>query len=266
MAAPALRTKTDAELRFYTENPSLYQAELVVSAQRELRRRGLRPVAAAPEAPIPYADYEAEPANRPPLALLAALVVIVALAAFSFCSWQRKAVASAPPPLPSALSPDSLKLETVATHALPTFNNDQNVDQELTLIPAAELKNPQKRNQFRELTRRFWRAQNPSAYLIRQSSQVLSYPIYAGHLQLVHDQWNYLNKGLVYRYDLPPTMADHLLRIRVISRIQLAAIQELQRACTAQRSLALSRHTQLNQDTVQHLLPALQHHVVLRAR
>ena len=41
MATPpdVLLLKTDAELRFFVENPSYYQEELVAAARRELRRR-----------------------------------------------------------------------------------------------------------------------------------------------------------------------------------------------------------------------------------
>lgn len=46
-----LHLKTEAELRFFVDNPSYYQPELVAAAQRELRRRG--PSAAPPAAPAP---------------------------------------------------------------------------------------------------------------------------------------------------------------------------------------------------------------------
>jgi hypothetical protein len=43
-----LQLKTEAELRFFVDNPSYYQPELVAAAQRELRRRG---PSAAPAGP-----------------------------------------------------------------------------------------------------------------------------------------------------------------------------------------------------------------------
>nr|GFD52926.1 hypothetical protein [Tanacetum cinerariifolium] len=50
MATPSdvLLLKTDAELRFFVENPGYYQPELVAAARRELRRR--YPTASLPNA------------------------------------------------------------------------------------------------------------------------------------------------------------------------------------------------------------------------
>jgi hypothetical protein len=38
-ATDALRTKTDAELQFFVDNPGYYHADLVLTARQELRRR-----------------------------------------------------------------------------------------------------------------------------------------------------------------------------------------------------------------------------------
>lgn len=263
MPAPTdtFRTKTDAELLFFVENPSFYQPELVETAWRELRRRGaLPPPAAATPLETADADFDQEsPARRPPWLLIASVALVLAVAAAGFFGLKKDA---APPARALAksshLSPDSLKLESVEAHPLPNFDAEKNVDKELALIPAAEKTKAQATRQFQGLSRRFWRAQNPSLYLIQQAGGVTSYPIFTSQLDLVQTQWNDLYKGLVYSYNLPPTMADHLARMRVIARINRLALRELQAKAASQKPLELAGSTQLALDSAQHLLLPLQ--------
>ncbi|MVN78597.1 hypothetical protein GO988_19875 [Hymenobacter sp. HMF4947] len=263
MSAPTdtFRSKTDAELLFFVENPSFYQPELVDAARRELRRRGAlpQPAAATPLETV-YADFDQEsPTRRPPWLLIASIALVLAVAAAGFFSLKNDA---APPARavagPGHLSADSLKLESVEARPLPNFDAEKNVDKELALIPATEKTKAQSVRQFQGLSRRFWRAQNPSLYLIQQAGGVTSYPIFLGQLDLVQTQWNDLYKGLVYSYDLPPTMADHLARMRVIARINRKALKELQAKAATQRPLELAGSTQLALDSAQHLLLPLQ--------
>ena len=257
-----LRAKTDAELLFFVENPSFYQPDLVETAWQELRRRGIRPAAMAAATPASITtDYpdnpdDEAPARRTPWVVAATLALALAVAAGGFFALRPARPVASAGARPDRLSPDSLKLETVAP--LPAFDPEQNVDRQLALVPAAEKTQAQALRQFTGLSRRFWRAQNPSVYLIQQSDKVLSYPVFTNQLALVQSQWNDLYKGLVYSYDLPPTMADHLARMRVIARIQRATLKELQADCDNQKPLELAGRTQLAQDTAQHLLQPLQ--------
>lgn len=254
-----LRIKTDAELQFFVDNPGYYHADLVAAARQELRRRGVAPlVTDAPAYPTAYADG---PAAKRPLLIGAAVLVLAAGGAGLY--WKTQASASAPVAAsrPGKLSPDSLKLEAVAATPIPNFDNDRNVDRQLALVPAAERAqaSAQQLRQYQGLSLRFWRAQNPTAYLLRPAGRQPSYPVYTGQLNLVQAQWNDLYKGLVYSYNLPPTMMDHLARMRVIARIQRATLKELQADCASNKPLELTGRTQLIQDTAQHLLAPLQH-------
>ncbi|MGI4875180.1 MAG: hypothetical protein ACRYFX_28830 [Janthinobacterium lividum] len=259
-----LRTKTDAELRFYVENPRFYQSELVASARQELRRRGL--ATAVFVGPAAYPDSEATPQSRPLLLALASLAFTVA--AVGFWSWQSQPLQAAseaqaarpnqarPSLIPAA--PASPKLLEADTHPVPHFDSQRRAAQELATLPAAEQANELKRSQFEELSRRFWQGQLPSAYLEQQADSVTAYAPFANQLQAAQHEWYYLNQALLYRYNLPPAMADHLQRMRSISHLQQAALQGMQQSCLAQLPVRLASEAQLAQDTVQCLLAGMQ--------
>ena len=160
-SSDTFRSKTDAELLFFVENPSYYHPELVGTARQELRRRGALPQApAAPPLATAYADYDQEhPSRRPSWLVLASIVLVLAVAAVGFLGLRQSA---APParPLASAghLSPDSLKLESVESQPLPSFDVEKNVDQQFTLMATTEKTRAQTVRQFQGLSRRFWRA------------------------------------------------------------------------------------------------------------
>ncbi|MGI4866895.1 MAG: hypothetical protein ACRYFZ_23455, partial [Janthinobacterium lividum] len=102
-----LHLKTDAELRFFVENPSYYQAELVAAARKELRRRQPAPAPAAAVSMAPVAaspaviDYAAVPPRRATSWLLPASVAsVLLLAGLGFWGKGRQhppASASVPP-------------------------------------------------------------------------------------------------------------------------------------------------------------------------
>jgi hypothetical protein len=93
MATPpdVLLLKTDAELRFFVENPSYYQEELVAAARRELRRRypaapvpaaapARTPTVEAPPAPV-ITEYDEPATRRSPAWLLPGVGAAVLLVA-----------------------------------------------------------------------------------------------------------------------------------------------------------------------------------------
>jgi hypothetical protein len=146
-----LQLKTEAELRFFVDNPSYYQPELVAAAQRELRRRGpsaAPPTAAAPQpaaesavspeanapgplgAPAPvvqayaptteqdyvseYADTEFQPAQRPWL-LLGSVAAVFFLAGLGF--WFKSPGAGAITAPPVAVAPAQTPPTTIVPSA-----------------------------------------------------------------------------------------------------------------------------------------------------
>ncbi|QKG51568.1 hypothetical protein [Hymenobacter sp. BRD67] len=261
-ATDVLRAKTDAELQFFVDNPNFYHADLITNARQELRRRGIAPLRpAASEASVTTAYDESPASNRRPLVL--GLVLLLLLAGVAGFFWKTHAPASSRSlgRQPDKLSPDSLKLESVVATPIPTFDNDRNVAQQLALVPAAERSSAsaQALRQYKGLCQRFWRAQNPTIFLINQAGRQQSYQVYTAQLRLVQGQWNDLYKGLVYSYKLSPTMMDHLARMRVIARIQRMTLTKLEAAASNNMPLVLDGRTQLAQDTAQHLLAPLQH-------
>jgi hypothetical protein len=202
-APDVLRAKTDAELQFFVENPGLYQADLVATARQELRRRGVGP-APGTTPPAPYLteyDTVSAPSKRP-LVLLA--VVLGLGAAGAGYLWATRPGTAAP--LANNLSAESLKLTSVETQQLPTFDTDAIVAAQLARVPAAEKQEAQALRQFRELSRRFWAAETQTEYLTNQADAGKTGPLFADQTLLVRENWRAWNKAAVYGYRFGPKM------------------------------------------------------------
>jgi hypothetical protein len=282
-----LQLKTDAELRFFVENPGYYQAELVAAARHELRRRGpgalappvastATPVAAATEptpvlvtpaapilpAPGIYTPVVEEAPARHPWLLLGSIAAVLLVAGMGF--WYRTPspqVVAAPEASSKpthASSPDSLQLETAVASPLPTFDTEHFVEQALALVPAAERNNEQRAAQYRAISRRFWAAQNPSAHLLRQVQQGQPNPTLLPQTILVLSLWHDFDRTQVYSYTFEPGMADHLARMKAIARYQREALGELANNCAAKRPPRLvDERTLAHQQEIPHLLAPL---------
>ena len=213
MASPtdALRAKTNAELQFFVDNPGLYHADLVAAAQRELRGRGVGPVAAAPPAaPYPPAEAEAEVAPRRWPVLVGVLLLG---AAGTGWLWHTRTPVPTPASRPGQLSPDSLRLESVATRVLPTFDTDAIVAAQLARVPAAEKREAQALRQFKELGRRFWAAETQTEFLTNQAHAGQANPMFAEQALLVRENWRAWNKAVVYSYRFGPAMQGQFERM-----------------------------------------------------
>ena len=224
MASPtdALRAKTDAELQFFVDNPSFYHADIVATAQRELARRGINPAAGAPtpasatEPASAYDTYAAAPTtSRSPVLWVALLVLALA----GVWLWQKRT--PAPAPMAASHRPhrsaDSLKLEEVELHPLPTFDTDAIVATQLAKVPAAEKQQAAALRQFRELCRRFWNAETQSEFLIDQAHAGKAGPLFADQALVARTTWREWNKAVVYSYDFGPKMKEQLQRMAQIA-------------------------------------------------
>jgi len=254
MATPSdvLLLKTDEELRFFVENPSYYQSELVAAAQRELRRR-------YPGAPLPTAvptsevtqtvltEYD-EPARQKPAWLLpgigAAMLLVVGL---SF--WGK---GDAPKPhhtAPTAHKATRLAapptLETAITvPPLPRADAERCVTQALARVPAAEKANAQHLDQYRIISRLFWAAHKPTAYLLGQVRQGKPNPVFKQQANMALALWNEFDQTLAYSYSFEPVMADHFQRMKTVAGQQRAALTELLSATNANLPLRLEAEQQ----------------------
>jgi hypothetical protein len=213
-ATDVLRAKTDAELQFFVDNPGYYHADLVAAAQQELRRRGLGP-APRPSEPAPMVDYaeEEDPGpSRRPLVIAAALLGFVGAGGAMF--WASRPAAQ---PLAASrsghLSPDSLKLETVAARPIPTFDVDKIVREQVASIPATEKQKAQELRQFQGLCRRFWTAETQTEFLTSQARAGQAGPMFAEQTLVARQTWRDWNKAVVYSYRFGPKMKDQLDRM-----------------------------------------------------
>lgn len=269
-ASDALLTKTDDELRFYVENPQYYQDELVEAARRELRRRGASVPAAATRSPRAPADYAAEnfdePA-RPRPALVPALVLLGVLALGAGGYWWGSATKAATRATAAAsaakLSPDSLKLETAEATPLPSFDVEQDLTRQLALVPAAEQRQAagQPLRQYREVSRRFWRAERPTEYLIEEaaSGKVPSYAILTQQISFLEGQWHQAGNALVYTYKFPPTMADQLARMRSAAATERQVLEGIKQGVIGNNPHLLSEKDAMKHAGDEALLEGLRH-------
>ncbi len=290
-ASDVLRAKTNAELLYFVENPAQYERELVAAARQELRRRqretaasgaastavGTQVAAFTEEAPSPNSGANSGANPGAGGRWLAGAALLLALGGAGWL-WQRGSAAqqqatdkaTAAANRPGRLLPDSLKLETAVSAPLPASDPDQDADRQLALVPAAERAqaSAQALRQFRGLSLRFWRAQNPTAYLVGQAARPHSAQVLLAQLGLAQGQWTELNRGLAYSYAFPPVMADQVARMRAIASIQRRTLTELQ--STQERTVArelgdvplvLTPATQQEQAEARRLLAPLQRYV-----
>jgi hypothetical protein len=213
--------KTDAELQFFLDNPNYYQPELVAEARRELRRRGALqspPVAAPAPAPAYHPVPETAPApglKAGPVVLGVAVVLALSLSGFYYVKQKNNpATASTPateaPPAPKAPP----QLTEVATSAIPNYDVDGLVDQQLQRVPASERAAAkaagQPLRQYRELTKRFWAAETQTEYLLNQAQEGKAGEMFADQTLVARTTWSAWNKAAVYQYKFGPAMQRHL--------------------------------------------------------
>jgi hypothetical protein len=232
-ATDVLRAKTDAELQFFVENPSYYHPDLVAAAWQELRHRGLGP-APQPAAPAatsqtadsePAADYNVAPTgSKRPALITAFLLGLAGVSAIFFWARQPAASTASPAPKPAAAVP---KLETVESYAIPNFDIDKLVADQLARVPAAEKQTPQTLRQFRELTRRFWAAETQTEHLTAQAYAGKANPSFTEQTTFVRETWRGWNKAVVYRYHLGPVMQAQFERMGKVASSQQHVLAKL---------------------------------------
>jgi hypothetical protein len=229
-----LRAKTDAELRFFVDNPGYYHADLVAAAGRELDRRGLsqasRPEAAQAStyAAAPPLAYEDEPVSRRQPLLIAAVVLGLAGAGGALYWANRpnaEALAAAAAPKPRAAH--SLTLETVESHAMPSFDIDKLVESQVASIPASEKQEAQALRQFKALSRRFWAAETQSEFLTAQAHAGKASPVFAEQALMARGTWSAWNKGAVYGYRFGPTMQAQFKNMALVASSQQHILDRL---------------------------------------
>jgi hypothetical protein len=203
-APDVLRAKTDAELQFFVENPSLYHADLVATARQELRRRGVGPPPAAAPTETYISDYDEVSATSKRPFIFAA--VVLGLGAAGVGAWWTSRPPAPAAPVVNNLSAEALKLESVETQQLPAFDTDALVAAQVARVPAAEKQDAQALRQFRELSRRFWTAETQTEYLTNQADIGKASPLFADQAVLVRENWRAWNKAAVYGYHFGPKM------------------------------------------------------------
>lgn len=251
--------KTPAELEFFLKNPAFYEPELVESARRELRRRGLAPTSApALEAAFdkpPLFEMPAPATQRGPwLGLLLGAALLGG--GWFWAAHRLSAAPSAATDTTARTGPP--KLESVQTNALPSFDVAGAVARQLATVPAAERAKvaAQPRRQYRELCRRFWAAETMSEYLTDQARAGKPNAMLTEQAVLCREAWEQWNKAAVYSYHFGPVMAQHLDYMGQIASHQqhiLADLPEL----VAKHTLETTPEIRNRDNEVQDLLSAI---------
>jgi hypothetical protein len=229
-SSSSLTNKTDAQLLFLTQNPSLYHPDLIAAALRELRRRGISPEPAAP-APHPH-TYEdtAEPAfwQRPApwVGLLAVLLIGGILYWNNMQSKAAQTVAMRP------VEEEPIVLETVETHLIPSFDSltRTQVAQEMRQLTVAErTADTAATRRYRILAARYWEAENQSGYVFGKLNGKPTDAVLANQAPVVIETWRRLTKALVYDHSLTPILAERMNLMRRAAYLRIEALQEVAR-------------------------------------
>lgn len=229
--------KTDAELQFLAGHPEHYHPDLIASALRELRRRGVQPAAPAPVVPAdPYAVAQPQQpgANVGRLTLVAAAVLLVGLGAFYYTK-HSSAPAAPPEPVPAAAPKGPPRLTEVATSVLPTFDAEvqQCIEAQLKRVPAAQqaaaaaTKAGQPMRQYRELAKRFWLAEAQTEFVLEQAHKKQFTAALPGHVEAVQAAWGQWNKAVRYSYQLGPAMTTHFDLMSRVAQQQQEGLADL---------------------------------------
>jgi hypothetical protein len=252
--------KTEAELRFFIEHPEYYQPDLIDSARRELRRRGVLLV--APPAEPLVVDLEAlasvtrtgRGVNFLNLALAA--VLLLGLGFFYYAKQRGGGVQAVAAPAKPHVPPH---LVEVPTSAIPTYDGSAVADRLVARMPAAEKKDPQALRQFRELARRFWTAEMQTEYLTGQAHAGKAGPMFAEQTTVVRQTWSEFNKGAVYSYRFGPRMANVYERMREAASSQQHILEQFPDLLAGKRFLndkeLVAREADV-QDWLKDVLPA----------
>ncbi|MBD2723942.1 hypothetical protein [Hymenobacter armeniacus] len=218
--------KTEAELRFLIEHPEYYQPDLIESARRELRRRGLLQMempALEPqnlEAPASVARA-GRGVNFLNLALAA---LVLGLGYYYYARQQRgggvQAVAASARPKPMP------RLTEVPTSAIPTYDVAGVVRRQLATVPAREKTNEEHLRQFRELCKRFWAAETQTEYLTGQAHAGKAGPMFAEQTLVARQSWHEWNRAAVYHFKFGPVMANQMDRMREAASSQQHILEQ----------------------------------------
>ncbi|GAA3917723.1 hypothetical protein [Hymenobacter algoricola] len=217
-----LTAKSDAELLFLVQNPTYYHPDLVQTARRELQRRSV-PWAAAPAAGTPpdlVAFAEEPPERRWLVPALGGGLVALALGVFFLRT------GATPPPAPARPAPPAA-LVAVETHLLPSFEGltASQLRKMPAALPPGEQADTTARRKYLLLARRYWEAENQSAYLYEQALLGKASPALPGQVETTLDKWHRLTSALVYDHQLQPGMTA---RLELMEQAAAVRIQNLQ--------------------------------------
>ena len=251
--ADAFSQKTEAELLYLVQHPDFYHADVVTAARHELHQRGVdtRPAVSTTTA-ASETDFADLPAERRWVAPAVGLgLVVVALLGWRYHEASQPTTTKASKPL-------STVLRAVPLRPLQRFDSliNRQVQQQKTLLPAAERADTTATRKYLLLARRYWTAENQSEYLYAQANQNETDDRFSGLLELNAEQWRSLTNVLVYDHKLQPTMKDQLAVMAHAADLRMKTISEMDLR-QAQGFPVLAASTRTNRDSAFYLRQVL---------
>ncbi|MBD2714919.1 hypothetical protein KBK19_07725 [Microvirga sp. STR05] len=225
--------KTDAELLFLAQHPELYHPDLVSTARRELRRRGLNPDPEVEPQPMgahlpPYDDSE-EPMwwQRPGVWVTVLAVLLLGSGLY----WKSlRGNKTRQDELAQQAKDAPAVLKTVETHLIPSFDSltRTQIAQEMRQLPASERTlDTTATRKYRLLAERYWKAENQTLYLLDRVRQTAPDSALPGQTVTVVEEWRRLTKALVYDHGLTPVLAKRMDVMRRGAYLRIELLQSI---------------------------------------
>ncbi|TGE10526.1 hypothetical protein [Hymenobacter fodinae] len=200
--------KTDDELRYLVAHSEFYHSALIMAATQELRRRGIQlpttpPPPSAP--PLPYDYEEPEPAAWKrwlPVALGLVLLVIT--------GWLVLRPKAQPVAKPVSTAP--IVLEAVRAQRLPDFEAETKAQVQLVRqqLSAADRADTTATGRYLRMARRYFLAENQSAYLTNIAKGDSAAGTFPGQIDLTLERISWFMKAKAYNQHLHPVMEERL--------------------------------------------------------